>query len=258
MPFQTTTTPPDSQPDVKILFYGMLLLYPENRGCYVGVNNNLTHALYIAVQVEGQPQPIMWLNGHLKKPLTIRITGGPVNGVRKYISSGAQNFENCLDLKKLHPKKTLEINPSYTQPGVYLNEGMLYAGGLTPKYLQVHLQRSRKRRPHGRIGYPIAANISFKGRILEMTWADDGGDHIFTLPREHTTGEKYVILINNGENPVVEPAPPRSAAKPICGDFNNHYLAVDGVDKNEQVNVCFTAVKFVATRVPCMAAVVGG
>jgi len=256
MPFQTTPTSPDAEPDVKILFYGMLLLYPEYRGCYVGINNNLKHALYIAIQVEGQRPPIMWLNGHLKKPLTIRFTAGPVNGVRKYISSDEQSFNNCLDLQKLHPTKTLEINPTHTQPGVYLDEGTLYAGGLTPGDLQVQLKRSGQFEPHDRIGHPIAANISFEGRTLEMTWADDGGDHTFTLPRKHTTDEKYVILINHGENPVVELF--EGAGKENCGDFNNHYLAVTGVDQNEQVNVCFTEDPSVATRVPCMAAVVGG
>lgn len=271
MPFQTNTIPPDPDPDVKILFHGLLLLTPNNGGCFVGVHKKSAHhKLIFVVNVKGQSQSIAWLEGKLKKPLEIKITGTP-HGVTKYIKSGdPQDFDSSVDLHKLHPNNNLKLDAQYTRPGIYFNEGVLYAGRLTSANLQIVLKQNGKPdQTIGPLANPIAANIAFEERKLQLSWTDDGGNKTLTLPQLNTANEKYEILITNGENPV-PPDPPQGVMK--CGDFKEHYKVVGGVNANEEFDICFTSVKASAkaeartnssslpdsTRVPCMAIVVDG
>ncbi len=264
MPFQTTTTPPDPNPDVQIFFDGLLLLTPANDGCFVGVHNKSLpsparpHVFLFMVRASGQRDPIAFFSGKLTKRLTILIDDKNAK-VSKFVPATAdpQDFSSSIDLKKILPASNPQPDPLHINPGVFINEGVLYAAGITSPGSALLRRSGQLDQPLDSLANPIAANISFNGRTLELKWNDGINDQTLTLPRPNTN-EKYEIIISNRENPEPPvPAPGTTA----CGDFQDHFEVINGVNPQDRFNICFIIPKISGpdtTRVPCMSVVIDG
>lgn len=249
MPFDTTTTPPATDAEVRIFFNGLLLLRPQGKNCETLIHHlSADHFLTVEVFEDHAPPnvPVVRFAGPLLDPLEI-TTDAPkgVTVFRPTDPNDPKHFNWALDIHRLH--STATINPA----GVHRNSITLFDGVLSSALLSdrgVSLERQidpSQCQDRDFVTVLVGAHVKLDGRQFWLTSGAAG--KVFTAE----AGKKYLIYISNQRG---TPVPPTGS----LGDLDHYYMALSNVNAQDKLQLrlrpCGPHTED-TTRVPCMSVV---
>lgn len=219
MPFQTTATPPPTNPKVTISFSGLMVLQPGvNNTCEVGIHRfNTSHecrATLVTRKPNRPPTLLSLLKGPLEAPFSISLDSNPVAGdfavfapppdafIRDAPSNHPLDYRWAVNIRDRHVNVGLNEG---AQPFVILKTGVLYTPHLTrigmgPNLInQEMMNLSAPPIPLHRIASSLAVSIILPGtRKVQLRWRDFGKEVPLDLPNDNDPANTtYTVAFTN-------------------------------------------------------------
>lgn len=221
MPFQTTATPPRTNPRVTISFSGLMVLQPgDNNTCEVGIHRfNTSHECRVTLVTRRPNRPpslLSLLKGPLEAPFSVGYDVDPNPGigdfavfaptpepfVRDAPSNHVLDYRWAVNIKERHPNVDLNAG---AQPFVTLKTGILYTPNLTrigmgPNLInQEMLNASQQPIQLHRIASNLAVSIITTGtRKVRLKWRDFGNEIQHDIPNDNDpVNTTYTVAFTN-------------------------------------------------------------
>jgi hypothetical protein len=242
MPFDRSTVPLPTSPDVTVELTGLLLFMPANNSssCAIGVHRTAPdHKLEIALVVcePGKPPCLVPLHsGNLEsEPFSIRVTPDShrVSAWKPTLlpfdranpANDETDLQWAVDINQMHPEGLNCIN---VHPCVTIYDGIFYTRKKSKEEkVDVDLVRGTSHTNlhsiAGTIG--VAITLSGQSKVL-LDWRNSAGPQTENLPREgDLPGTTYVLSIRN--------VPPPPATTPGHNEMAHYYEVLRRLDGSE-------------------------
>ncbi|HVQ35886.1 MAG TPA: hypothetical protein VMS31_00030 [Pyrinomonadaceae bacterium] len=278
MPFKSTQTLPQRNPDVQMFFHGLLMLCPNADGsmCEIGVHRlSVEHRLSISVREkssEAPDPPLLRLSGTLDSTgLTIEVIPTS-DGVSQFVptsdlfdrfseNNDPKDFRWAIDLDQLDPASgPIKLIQSAIQPSIKVMDGLFHTARLTnPETIEVELTEVGHQPINlNSVAQLVGANIYLEeGQRVKLTWFGEGRTRTLELPRSNGT-KTFVIYIDNSQSLMLAD---RNATEPepTHSEFVEYYKAVQSPTRTFDLDFDEVGDDVSNTdAAPCMVVVVGG